>query len=85
MLFAISTCNKVSKRTAWILIRLRGCTGWSGSMLVANPLFWFCHDTAQILLILLIEDAENVILRVHLNQHITNRSYTVQVIFYYIF
>jgi hypothetical protein len=21
--------------------------GWSGSMLVANPLCWFCHDTAH--------------------------------------
>jgi hypothetical protein len=27
-----------------------GCAGWSGSMLVANPLCWFCHDAAQILL-----------------------------------
>jgi hypothetical protein len=23
--------------------------GWSGSMLVANPLCWFCHDAAQII------------------------------------
>jgi hypothetical protein len=44
MLFAISffTCYRVCKGTAWILIRLRG------SMLVANPLYWFCHDTAQL-------------------------------------
>jgi hypothetical protein len=50
MLFAISfsTCYRVGKRTAWILIRLRGCAGWSGSMLVANALCWFCHDVAQI-------------------------------------
>jgi hypothetical protein len=27
----------------------RGCAGWSGSMLVANQLCWFCHDAAQIL------------------------------------
>jgi hypothetical protein len=33
------------KRTAWILIRLRG---WFGSMLVANPLCWFCHGAAPI-------------------------------------
>jgi hypothetical protein len=41
MLFTISfsTCNRVDKRTVWILIRLRGCEGWSGSMLVANPLY----------------------------------------------
>jgi hypothetical protein len=24
--------------------------GWSGSMLVANPLCWFCHGAAQIFL-----------------------------------
>jgi hypothetical protein len=50
MLFAISlsTCNRVGKRTSWILIRLRGCAGWSGSMLVANALCWFCHDAAHI-------------------------------------
>jgi hypothetical protein len=49
MLFAISffTCYRVCKRTAWILIRLRGCAGWSGSMLVANPLCWFCRDAAH--------------------------------------
>jgi hypothetical protein len=43
ILFAISfsTCYRVCKRTAWSLIRLRG---WSGSMLVANPLCLFCHD-----------------------------------------
>jgi hypothetical protein len=45
----LSTCNRVCKRTAWILIRLRGCTGWSGFMLVANAQCWFCHSTAQIL------------------------------------
>jgi hypothetical protein len=32
------------------LIRLRGCAGWSGSMLVANPLCWFCHDAAHIVI-----------------------------------
>jgi hypothetical protein len=44
ILFAInlSTCYRVCKRTAWILI------GWSGSMLVANPLCWFCRDAAHI-------------------------------------
>jgi hypothetical protein len=41
-------CYRVCKRTAWILIRLRGSAGWSGSMLVANPLCWFCHDTAHL-------------------------------------
>jgi hypothetical protein len=40
-----STCKRVGKRTAWILFRLRG------SMLVANPLYWFCHSTAHIDLI----------------------------------
>jgi hypothetical protein len=35
------------ERTAWILIRLRGCAGWSGSMLVANALCWFCRDVAH--------------------------------------
>jgi hypothetical protein len=25
----------------------QGCAGWSGSMLVANALRWFCHDTAH--------------------------------------
>jgi hypothetical protein len=50
MLFAISfsTCNRVVKRTAWILIRLCGCAGWSGSMLVANQLCWFCRYVAHI-------------------------------------
>jgi hypothetical protein len=33
-----------------ILIRLRGCAGWFGSMLVANPLCWFCRDAAQTIL-----------------------------------
>jgi hypothetical protein len=49
MLFAISfsTCKRIGKRTAWILIRMPGCAGWSGSMLVANPLYWFCNDTAH--------------------------------------
>jgi hypothetical protein len=46
MLVAIS--YRVWKRTAWILIWLRGGAGWSVSMLVANPLCWFCHDAAQI-------------------------------------
>ncbi|XP_060607680.1 DNA repair protein complementing XP-A cells homolog [Ruditapes philippinarum] len=41
--FSFSTCNRVCRRTAWILIRLRGCAGWSRSMLVPNPLCWFCH------------------------------------------
>jgi hypothetical protein len=50
MLFAVSfsTCIRVGKRTAWILIRLRGCAGLSGSMLVTNPLCWFCRDAAHI-------------------------------------
>jgi hypothetical protein len=50
MLFAISfcSCNRVGKRTAWIQIRLRGCVGWSGSMLVANASCWFCRDAAHI-------------------------------------
>jgi hypothetical protein len=49
--FAISfsTCNRIGTRTKWTLIRLRGCAGWSGSMLVANALFWFCRDTVHIL------------------------------------
>jgi hypothetical protein len=25
------------------------CAGWSGFMLVANALCWFCRDTAQLL------------------------------------
>jgi hypothetical protein len=33
---SFSTCNRVGKQTPWILIRLQGCAGWSGSMLVAN-------------------------------------------------
>jgi hypothetical protein len=45
--FSFSTCNRVCRRKAWILIRLRGCAGWSGSMLVANALCWFCHDAAH--------------------------------------
>jgi hypothetical protein len=50
MLLAISfsTCNRVGKRTAWIQTRLRGCAGWSRSMLVANALCWFCHYAAHI-------------------------------------
>jgi hypothetical protein len=49
MLFAISffTCYMVCKRTAWILIRLCGCAGWSESMLVANALCWICRDLAH--------------------------------------
>jgi hypothetical protein len=52
MLFAISfsICNRVCKRTEWILVRLRGRAGWSGSMLVANALCWFCRDAAQMYL-----------------------------------
>jgi hypothetical protein len=26
---SFSNCNRIGKRTAWILIRLRGCAGWS--------------------------------------------------------
>jgi hypothetical protein len=50
MLFAISlsTCDRVGKRTVWVLIRLHRCAGWSGSMLVANPSCWFCHGTAHL-------------------------------------
>jgi hypothetical protein len=53
MLFAISlsTYNMVCKWTAWILIRLCRCAGWSGSMLVANPLCWFCHDAAHMIFV----------------------------------
>jgi hypothetical protein len=42
MLFAISfsTCNRVYKRTAWILIRLRGCAGWSGCKRTMLVLSW---------------------------------------------
>jgi hypothetical protein len=29
-------------------IRLRGWAGWSGSVLVANSLCWFCHGMAQL-------------------------------------
>jgi hypothetical protein len=47
--FSFSTCNRVCKRTAWILTRLRGCAGWSGSMLAANALCWFCRDAAHML------------------------------------
>jgi hypothetical protein len=48
--FRLLTLLQVEKLTAykWILIRLRGCAGWSGSMLVANPICWFCRDAAQI-------------------------------------
>jgi hypothetical protein len=42
--------SRVGKPTAWILIRLGRCTCWSGSMLVANALCWFCRDAAQIVL-----------------------------------
>jgi hypothetical protein len=42
--------------TAWILIRLRRCAGWFGSMLVANPLCLFCHDTAHIIVRLVLKD-----------------------------
>jgi hypothetical protein len=57
MLFAISFSSgyRVCKRTAWIFIRLRGCAGWSGSMLVANPLCWFCHGAAHIIFSTMIE------------------------------
>jgi hypothetical protein len=34
-------CQLSPCKTAWILIRPRGCAGWSGSMLVANALCWF--------------------------------------------
>jgi hypothetical protein len=53
MLFAISfsTCKRVGKRTAWILVRLRGCAGWSGSMLVTKTLCWVCSDAAHFLFI----------------------------------
>jgi hypothetical protein len=46
MLFAISFSiyNRVGKRTAWILIRLRE------SIMDANPLCWFCHGTAHLLI-----------------------------------
>jgi hypothetical protein len=45
---SFSTCYRVCKRTAWILIRLLRCAGWFGSMLVANALCWFCHDAAHL-------------------------------------
>jgi hypothetical protein len=55
MLFSISfsTCNRVGKRTAWILIRLYGCAGRSRSMVVANAVCWFCRDAAHFYWILL--------------------------------
>jgi hypothetical protein len=46
--FSFSTCNRVCKRTAWILIRLRGCAGWSGFMPVTKALRWFCRDAAHL-------------------------------------
>jgi hypothetical protein len=45
--YQFSTCYRICKCTAWILIRLRGCADWSKSMLVAKALCWFCHDAAQ--------------------------------------
>jgi hypothetical protein len=47
---SFSTCYTVCKRTAWILIRLRECAGWSGSMLVANPLCWLSYEIKVTLL-----------------------------------
>jgi hypothetical protein len=41
------TCNRVGKRTAWILIRQRGCACWSGSMRDASPICWLCRGAAQ--------------------------------------
>ena len=38
------------ERTAKSLIRLGGCPGWSESSLSAQPLCWFCHDAAHILM-----------------------------------
>jgi hypothetical protein len=38
----------VSLLVIGLVIRMRGCAGWSGSMLVANPLCWFCRDAAHI-------------------------------------
>jgi hypothetical protein len=51
MLFAYQLYYKWRnwQRTAWILIRLGGCAGWSWSMLVTNPL---CHDLAHLYIIL---------------------------------
>jgi hypothetical protein len=39
----------LGKRTTWFLIKLRGCAGWTGSMLVANALCWFCRDAAHMI------------------------------------
>ena len=36
------------------LIRLGGCPGWSESLLGAQSFCWFCHEMAQILVMLII-------------------------------
>ena len=38
----------------WRLIRLGGCPGWSESLLGAESFCWFCHEAAQLCLILFI-------------------------------
>ena len=38
-------------RTAKTLIRPGGCSGWSESLLGAQPFCWFCHEAAQIVII----------------------------------
>ena len=38
------------QRTTKVLIRLRGCIGWSAPLLFAYGKNWFSHDVAQIIL-----------------------------------
>jgi hypothetical protein len=40
---------KINKMIFFFSISYRGGAGWSGSMLVANPLCWFCLDAAQMI------------------------------------
>ena len=41
-----------SDQTGW-MIRLGGCPSWSGSLLGTQSFCWFCHEAAQIAVIIL--------------------------------
>jgi hypothetical protein len=42
------------------------CAGWSGSMLVANPLCWFCRDAAFLIIFISVN---------HMHQILKNKMY----------
>ena len=61
-------------QTAKTLIRLGGCPGWSESSLGSHLLCWFCHEAAQILILMCLFWKQKLAASVHFASKLYYRS-----------